>query len=539
MKDFFSNLFKKATDFVAEQTQNIEKTLDGLRDSVQNFNEQNQNEEQKKQEGNPTKQIFENLNGATVKFLTPDGKFITSYTHSTAKTGTLCAYYDFKENELQILNVYYTNNKHEQVREISYQVVPYSYFTPAGFGNTHLGTTGTLYLEITTSVMEYRYVLGSSNIVEENYNSPSIYLTPDKNAGSEFLIIEEILKHLPTTCSETYHNTTAQRLEKSKEILDKNIFTTTIKKLAERPFTSVQEVIAKHGAPKFQSFTSKSGEVIPFKGDLIYWQPENSRENENRGFAHYIDLNGQLTYTCVIIENEKVDYIRVETTPFDCLRGNPHTGHCEVSISTEGSNYLKLRSGISKYMKDCSYTNPDSNEEEDKYISTQEEMSLPTHSLEDIYTLASRISLVIDEYNGGLIQEYILQCKNGTFVKQEQVQEEENEDFDNSYSNDSSSSSGNSSNERTEKKKEEKSSTPKPAGKAKNISIKMKNDTNDEVTVYNQGSGGSYRLQKNIITTIKMDEDDKLFEYNGGKKGRLLLVAEPNMDGKVNLISKL
>ncbi|MFN8285021.1 MAG: hypothetical protein U0U67_17490 [Chitinophagales bacterium] len=71
------------------------------------------------------------------------------------------------------------------------------------------------------------------------------------------------------------------------------------------------------------------------------------------------------------------------------------------------------------------------------------------------------------------------------------------------------------------------------------ISIKLKNDGDDEVTVINAGSGGTYRLQKNIVTTIKMDEGDKLYIYEKGKKGALLLVASSEMDGKVQLLSKL
>ena len=71
------------------------------------------------------------------------------------------------------------------------------------------------------------------------------------------------------------------------------------------------------------------------------------------------------------------------------------------------------------------------------------------------------------------------------------------------------------------------------------ISIKLKNDGDDEISVINAGSGGTYRLQKNIVTTIKMDEGDKLFIYEKGKKGALLLVASSEMDGKVQLLSKL
>lgn len=69
--------------------------------------------------------------------------------------------------------------------------------------------------------------------------------------------------------------------------------------------------------------------------------------------------------------------------------------------------------------------------------------------------------------------------------------------------------------------------------------IKIKNDSGDEVTVYNAGSGGTYRLQKNVTTTIKMEDGDKLYIYEGGKKGRLLLTASADLNGKVQLFSKL
>ena len=71
------------------------------------------------------------------------------------------------------------------------------------------------------------------------------------------------------------------------------------------------------------------------------------------------------------------------------------------------------------------------------------------------------------------------------------------------------------------------------------ISIKIKNDTDEAFTVINAGSGGTYNLSKNTVVTIKMDEGDKLFVYEKGKKGVLLLVASSEMDGKVQLVSKL
>lgn len=69
--------------------------------------------------------------------------------------------------------------------------------------------------------------------------------------------------------------------------------------------------------------------------------------------------------------------------------------------------------------------------------------------------------------------------------------------------------------------------------------IKIKNDTDNEVKVINAGSGGSYSLTKGATTTIKMEEGDKLHYYEKGKKGALILTATKEMNGKVQLLSKL
>jgi hypothetical protein len=69
--------------------------------------------------------------------------------------------------------------------------------------------------------------------------------------------------------------------------------------------------------------------------------------------------------------------------------------------------------------------------------------------------------------------------------------------------------------------------------------IKIKNDTDNEVKVINARSGGSYSLTKGATTTIKMEEGDKLHYYEKGKKGALILTASKEMDGKVQLLSKL
>jgi hypothetical protein len=71
------------------------------------------------------------------------------------------------------------------------------------------------------------------------------------------------------------------------------------------------------------------------------------------------------------------------------------------------------------------------------------------------------------------------------------------------------------------------------------LDIIIKNDIGDEISVINDGSGGSYRLQKNLTTAIKMEPGDKLYIYKKGKKGKLLLIASANLDGKVQLLSKL
>lgn len=79
----------------------------------------------------------------------------------------------------------------------------------------------------------------------------------------------------------------------------------------------------------------------------------------------------------------------------------------------------------------------------------------------------------------------------------------------------------------------------KPEITAEKLDIKIKNDTDDEAKVINDGSGGSYSLTKNATTTIKMEEGDKLYYYEKGRKGALILTASKEMHGKVQLLSKL
>lgn len=75
--------------------------------------------------------------------------------------------------------------------------------------------------------------------------------------------------------------------------------------------------------------------------------------------------------------------------------------------------------------------------------------------------------------------------------------------------------------------------------KAEKLDIKIKNDIGDNVKVTNAGSGGSYNLAENVTTTIKMEGGDKLHYLNKGTKGALILTATKEMDGKVQLLSKL
>ena len=75
--------------------------------------------------------------------------------------------------------------------------------------------------------------------------------------------------------------------------------------------------------------------------------------------------------------------------------------------------------------------------------------------------------------------------------------------------------------------------------KTDKFDIKLKNDLDDEVTVKNENSGGSYRLQKNIVTTIKMEEGDKLYYVEKCRKGALILTASKDIAGKVLLLSKI
>ena len=75
--------------------------------------------------------------------------------------------------------------------------------------------------------------------------------------------------------------------------------------------------------------------------------------------------------------------------------------------------------------------------------------------------------------------------------------------------------------------------------KVEKLNIKIKNDSENDVTVYNDGNSTSYRLMKNTTTSIKMKVGDKLYYYEGGKKSRLLLTASLEMEGKLQLYSKL
>ncbi len=69
--------------------------------------------------------------------------------------------------------------------------------------------------------------------------------------------------------------------------------------------------------------------------------------------------------------------------------------------------------------------------------------------------------------------------------------------------------------------------------------IKVKNDSGNDITVYNTGTSSIIKLSKNTTTTIKMEVGNKLYRYENGKKGILLLTATADMDDKIQLFSKL
>ncbi len=69
------------------------------------------------------------------------------------------------------------------------------------------------------------------------------------------------------------------------------------------------------------------------------------------------------------------------------------------------------------------------------------------------------------------------------------------------------------------------------------LTIKIKNDSGNEISVINAGTGRSYKLIKNVITTIKMEQGEKLYIYEKGKKGKLLLTATKELDDKLQLFS--
>ena len=69
--------------------------------------------------------------------------------------------------------------------------------------------------------------------------------------------------------------------------------------------------------------------------------------------------------------------------------------------------------------------------------------------------------------------------------------------------------------------------------------IKVKNDSGNDITVYNTGTSSIIKLPKNTTTTIKMEVGNKLYRFQNGKKGILLLTATADMDDKIQLFSKL
>lgn len=229
--------------------------------------------------------------------------------------------------------------------------------------------------------------------------------------------------------------------------------------------------------------------------------------------------NGRiLKFSNVKHQNEIITYNTISEGWLDIYAQEIHKGRNKNHLESMASGGLMIHEcNVHKsdtYSGNCLVTfNGMVNDENQLFI-----MEVLNESLYYQYSYKYPMSELKEVYENGVSNAVAREEKQDTFV--------------NNNNADKSS--------KKETKKEEKTSNNSSSNaKAKNIAIKVKNDTGDEMNVYNQGSGGNYRLQKNIITTIKMDEDDKLYEYNNAKKGRLLLTASPDMDGKVFLISKL
>jgi hypothetical protein len=541
--------------------------LKGFLGSLENFNNENNNQNSQIT-SKVFKQIFKDLNeGEIIKFETPDGKFISSKNHfhcqGNYSDGSVETHYDIINNALQILNITYNNGK---VTEVSHKLCEFSNIriTDSGwdYPRLHTDILGVAVFYTYESVPSYTYQIDSKDVKRVCYeSSKDIALYTDKDPRNTFKIVEELI--LPNVSAEMqaiYHSPAAQaerekqiaqkmeiieakKAEKALEITIENIKKERIldvAKLGEREIKGLKQNFEVFGEPKETSFITKTGKKIEFKGVLVAYRSDYSSETQDvwACYLHFTEASHEtqikLILTSVHYVKGKIECVCVETTDAYSLTGSPNGTYYSVDIqelSSFANITFKLGSvTMEKYNAD----------ETEDWTSTETEISINAVDLEDIYTIAGKISAYMNEYSRKDFCDYVLALKSGTYQEKTDEYEEESDNYqNNSYQNNKSSNTSNSSSKKEEKKQETKNNSSSSNAKAKNIAIKVKNDTGEEMNVYNAGSGGNYRLQKNIITTIKMDEGDKLLEYNNQKKGRVLLVAEPSMDGKVQLISKL
>ncbi len=528
MKGFLSNLIKQAKDL------NLDKKLEEIKGIIEEHSKEATPPAPK-----PFEQLFDDLNGAVLKFRTPSGSIIETRNQAylTNESSANALYYDFGPNSLQSLLVWLDSNN-EKIAEVWQEEYAYHNIDTASFHKLYLSEEGRIQLPVLHgSHRTQKYRMNSANVEASSFDSNLIYLNTHKDTQRSFYVVDELLKHLPAYATEQYQASKAQRELKTNEVIAvqqaREAEIAPIKALATQPMLGLQAVINQHGLPPQTSFVSQSGRQIEITGELVFWNPP-SLETNKRSYAHYlalkIDANGEHAEMSIweVTYNANTQITQVEESKMNTKNLSFYF------VTKDYSDYFPL------FFKNGSATQNIYKSEESDVIGADPDsynLGFNVHIFEDFFPVAARICLLMNEYYKKCFMDDIIAHKNNTFSSQETTS-------DSSYGSESyesisyTASSPNSSSNSRDKKANDKPA-PAPKGKAKNINIKIKNDTDDARTVHNLGSGGTYKLAKNVVTTIKMDEDDKLVAYDGGKKGRLLLVAESSMEGKVQNYSKI
>ena len=561
---FFKNLFNEATKFVEEHSKNLEKTFDEIKGELgAKFNEAllaEQNGGNKTLSNQKAIQLLENQDGATIKIITPDGTIISTNTKPFVENDNYDIYYDFGADAMQAFSVSKENN---QITAITHQTLPYNLVQSDDFTYLYLSHEGIITVPTNESIPYHKYKNNATEVEIERFSSHSFGFTTHSDTNHSFEIIEKLLSYLPASAKEEYAKHAESRQQKTNEIITqqqerqaiinakekaerdaliaKNKGFALMYELSERPLAGVQEAISKYGLPKETSFVTRTGKTIYFNGDLIYLSSNEQGQITNCAYLSFDKKNNTgdtlMIITKVYYENEKISSVTVTEAVAPRIVGDAqHEEYNAVidanSYSSSNCVYVGLSAPYNMTYNDYHAEGSESND----YNESASNFSFFLNSLEDAYTIAGRIFMHMSEYGQNDFAAYITALQNGTFAKYEAQNEAESNDYQEDNNDNASNSSSNSP--KKEKKKEEKTlSNSSSNAKVKNIAIKVKNDTDDIVHVYNLGSGGSYRLQKNIVTTIKMDEGDKLTQYGNNK--HVYLVADPSMDGKVQLISKL